>query len=257
MSKIVVIIPSYNCEDQIPRVLKGFDKKLLDRVHEVIVVNNRSTDNTVKAALEVAKNSKKIKVCTNKENVSLGGSHKVAFIYGKKIGADYVAILHGDDQAETKELNKLIDEIEENPNLDAILGSRFMKGSKLKGYSWQRIYGNKFLNILYSLIMFKRTRDLGSGLNIFKLQNLDEKDFVNFGDDLGFNFDLLLYLYKIGAKVKYLPITWKEEDQVSNARNFKIAKLAVKRLVKWRLGIKPTNPTKRTVNSYVFVEDKV
>jgi dolichol-phosphate mannosyltransferase len=256
--RVMVIIPAYNCGPQIPRVLAGFDKNLLARLSEVIVVNNRSTDDTVARALEAAKKigNPKIKVCTNIENVSLGGSHKVGFFYGKKIGADYVAILHGDNQAETSELNNLLDVIENKPSVDAVLGSRFMQGSKLKGYSWQRIVGNKVLNFLYTIVMFRRTKDLGSGLNIFKLSALDEKQFINFGDDLGFNFDLLLYLYKIHAKIEFIPITWKEEDQISNARNFKVAKLAAQRLLKWRLGIPPQNSARRGKKVYVFETEK-
>ena len=124
MSKIIVVIPTYNCAPQISRVLKGFDKKLLDRVDEVLVVNNRSRDNTVEEALKAVKKigSKKIKVVTNKENVSLGGTHKVGFLYGKKVGADYVAILHGDDQAETSELNMLLEIVDKDPRIDAVLG---------------------------------------------------------------------------------------------------------------------------------------
>jgi glycosyltransferase involved in cell wall biosynthesis len=255
---IVVIIPSYNCAPQIPRVLAGFDKKLLARVSEVIVVNNQSPDDTVKEALKAAKKigSRKIKVATNKENVSLGGTHKVGFLYGKKVGADYVAILHGDDQAETKELNNLIDIVEKDPAVDAVLGSRFMKESNLKGYDWKRIWGNKVLNALFSIVMIKPTKDLGSGLNIFKLSALDEKQFINFGDDLAFNYDLLLYLYTSKANIVFAPITWKEEDQVSNARNFKIAKLAALRLFKWRFGIPPKNPAGRSKSVYVFKEEK-
>lgn len=256
--KVIVIIPSYNCAPQIPRVLTGFDEKLLSRVMEVIVVNNQSPDDTVTVALLAAKKigSPKIRVVTNKENVSLGGSHKVGFMYGKKIGADYVAILHGDNQAETHELNNLIDIVQAHPDLDAVLGSRFMKGSKLRGYSWQRIAGNKVLNLLYSILMFKKTKDLGSGLNIFKLSALDEDKFIHFGDDLGFNFDLLLYLYTSRANIIFTPITWKEEDQVSNARNFKVAQLAAKRLLKWRFGVPPKNPAGRNKDAYVFTEEK-
>jgi len=255
--KIVVIVPSYNCAPQIPRVLAGFDKKLLDRVSEVIVVNNRSTDDTVKAALKATRRigSPKLKVATNKENVSLGGTHKVGFLYGKRIGADYVAVLHGDDQAETTELNGLIDIIEQHPEIDAVLGSRFMKGSDLRGYDWKRIAGNRVLNLLFSIVMLHRTKDLGSGLNIFKLSALDEKQYLNFGDDLAFNFDMLLYLYTTRAHITFTPITWKEEDQVSNARNFKIAKLALIRLFRWRFGIRPKNPAGRTKAAYVFKED--
>ena len=256
--KIIVAIPSYNCAPQIPRVLKGFDQALLERVSEVLVINNQSPDDTLKAALSAVKEigSSKIKVVTNKENVSLGGTHKVAFLYGKKVGADYVAILHGDDQADTKELNTLISIAEVDPSIDAVLGARFMKGSKLTGYSPGRVRGNKVLNLAYSIVMMRRTKDLGSGLNLFKLSALDEDKFLNFGDDLGFNFDLLLYLFTCKAKIVFTPISWKEEDQISNARNFKVAKLAAKRLFKWRFGIAPKNPAGRSKDVYVFKEEK-
>ena len=103
--------------------------------------------------------------------------------------------------------------------------------------------------------MLRKTYDLGSGLNIFKLSALESNEIINFGDDLGFNFDLLLYLYRKKASIKFIPITWKEEDQVSNARNFKVAKMAVVRLMKWRAGIRPKNIVQRNKDVYVFKEE--
>lgn len=255
--KVVVIIPSYNCAPQIPRVLAGFDKKLLARVSEVIVVNNRSTDTTVDAALKAAKKiSPKIKVATNIENVNLGGTHKVGFLYAKKMGYDYVAILHGDDQADTKQLHELLDIAEKHPEVDAVLGARFMKDSILKGYDWKRIWGNRLLNAAYSTLWIKAIKDLGSGINLFKLSALEEKQYLEFGDDLGFNFDMISYLVKKKARIIFHPITWKEEDQVSNARNFKVAKLASTRLLKWRLGMQPKNPHQRKKSVYRFELEK-
>ncbi len=252
--KVLVIIPSYNCAKQIPRVLAGFEPSLLERVGEVIVVNNRSTDDTVKSALVAAKKigSPKIKVATNIENVNLGGTHKVGFLYAQDHGYDYVAILHGDDQAETRELHDLLTVIEKHPEVDAVLGTRFMKGSRLRGYDWKRIAGNRVLNLAYSTLYLRSVKDLGSGLNIFKLSALDEKHYLNFGDDLGFNFDLISYLLTKKKNIIFQPITWKEEDQVSNARNFKVAKLAGIRLLKWRAGRPPKNPAGRSKDQYKF-----
>ena len=195
--KVIVIIPAYNCAPQIKRVLAGFDKKLLSRVAEVIVVNNRSSDNTVSEAKKAINNidSTKLRVCTNIENVSLGGSHKVGFYYGKSVKADYVAILHGDDQASTNELNILLDEIIKNPSLDAVLGSRFMKESILKGYSWKRIMGNKVLNFIYTIVMLRKTYDLGSGLNIFKLSALESNEIINFDNINWHHFDHMIYQF--------------------------------------------------------------
>ncbi len=150
--KVLVAIPSYNCAPQIGRVLAGFDDKLLGRVSEVIVIDDRGKDDTGGAAVAALEklpfDHSKIKVVRNDVNLGLGGSHKMAFLYGERMGADYVAILHGDDQAKAPELNLLLDAAEADPEVGAVLGSRFMKGSTLKGYAWERIMGNRVFNLI-------------------------------------------------------------------------------------------------------------
>ncbi len=236
--KILVAIPAYNCEKQIPRVLKGFDEKLLDRLEKVIVIDNISKDGTVEAAKKAAAaiGSSKIEVWQNKNNYNLGGSHKVAFLTGEKLGMDYVAIVHGDDQAKTSELHNLIDVAEQQSELGAILGCRFMRGSKLTGYNWQRIWGNRVINVAYSIIAMRPSKDLGSGLNLFRLSDLADHKYLGFGDTITFNLDLLLDYFTKKTPLKFVPITWREEDQVSNARNFAVGSTALKKLFAWRFG---------------------
>ena len=53
--KILIAIPCYNCEKQIPRVLSTINKDLASRVEEIAVIDNGSTDNTVNAALSMKK----------------------------------------------------------------------------------------------------------------------------------------------------------------------------------------------------------
>jgi glycosyltransferase involved in cell wall biosynthesis len=146
MSKILVAIPCYNCEIQIKRVIAGFDENLLDKIEKVIIIDNQSKDDTINSAINAIKTKTighdKFNVFRNDNNYGLGGSHKVAFNFGFENGMDYVIILHGDDQAKTQEINNFISEIERNDELAAILGSRFMKNSKLYGYSFFRTYGN-------------------------------------------------------------------------------------------------------------------
>jgi dolichol-phosphate mannosyltransferase len=238
--KILVAMPSYNCEKQIGRVLEGFDRKLLDRIAKVIVIDDRGKDNTAEAAQKAINKltfGDKIEVVQNTRNLGLGGSHKMAFLYGEKMGADYVAILHGDDQAKAQELNDLIDVAEKHPNLGAILGCRFMKGARLVGYSWERIWGNRAINVLYSVVTMRPSLDLGSGLNLFRLKDLADHRYLGFDDRMTFNIDLLLDYYGKKTPLKFVPITWSEEDQVSNARNFTIGKIALRQLFRWRFGI--------------------
>jgi len=237
--KILIAIPAYNCEKQIGRVLEGFDRPLLDRVERVIVIDDRGGDNTAgvaQAAVNRLGIGHKVKVVQNVKNLGLGGSHKMAFLYGEKMGSDFVAILHGDDQAKAPELNNLIDAAEKDADLGAVLGSRFSKGSQLHGYSWERIWGNRVLNVLYTVLSGRKTQDLGSGLNLFKLKDLADRRYLGFDDRMTFNFDLLLDYYTKHTKLQLVPISWRESDQVTNARNVQVAKRAFRQLILWRFG---------------------
>lgn len=242
--KVLIAIPAYRCEKQITRVLDEIDNALASRVVEIAVIDNGSPDGTVAAALKYKKSGrlKNLHIYKNKDNYNLGGTHKVAFLKAKKMGLTHVIILHGDNQAKSDEANILLDYAEQHPDTQTVLGSRFSKGSRLQGYDWKRIWGNRVLNVAYTVLTGRNCKDLGSGLNLFALRDLNQKTYLEFADKLTFNFELLLDLIKRNVKFAYVPITWREEDQMSNARNFNIAKIAFINLVQWRLG-KTKQPT--------------
>ena len=232
--KILIAIPSYNCAKQLPRVLDEIDNKLAGRVAQIAVIDNGSPDDNAQAALDYKKTGR-LK--------NLHATHKVAFLKAERDGLTHVLILHGDNQAKSDEGNLLIDFAEAHPDQQTVLGSRFSKGSTLIGYDAKRIYGNKVLNLIYSIVTLRSCKDLGSGLNLFALQDMDKRTYLEFADKLTFNFELLLDLIKRKVNFAYHPITWREEDQVSNARNWNIFRTALVNLFQWRFG-KIYNQTK-------------
>jgi len=236
--KVLIAIPAYRCEKQLPRVLDEIDEKLAGRVAEIAVIDNGSPDGTVAAALAYKKTGrlKNLHVYKNKDNYNLGGTHKVAFLKASQMGLTHVVILHGDNQAKSDEANRLLDYAKAHPETQTVLGSRFSKGSVLQGYDWKRIWGNRVLNVIYTVLTGRNCKDLGSGLNLFALRDLDQTTYLEFADKLTFNFELLLDLIKRKVRFAYVPITWREDDQMSNARNFNIAKTAFVNVVQWRLG---------------------
>jgi glycosyltransferase involved in cell wall biosynthesis len=237
MGKNLVAIPAYNCEKQVPRVLERIQKHLLNRVDEVIVIENRSTrDNTLQAAIEFSKSepSGKIKVIQNNENYGLGGSHKVAINYGLENNFDYICFIHGDDQTNPKEMNALLDCVERDPELSAALGARFMKGSTLHGYNFLRKVANFFLVLLYTIVTFKRTYELGAGLSVHRLSDFKDLRYQTFTFDFNYYIYMLLDYYSKRAKVKFVPISYYETDQISNVGNFHIGMLTLKCLFRWK-----------------------
>jgi dolichol-phosphate mannosyltransferase len=217
--RILVFIPCYNCERQIGRVLRQFEPIPRGTFHEILVVDNRSRDRTasVAAAALSSAGSIRARVVRNSENYGLGGSHKAAFAYAARQGHSHVVVLHGDDQGSVEEVLPIL-RAGDHHRFDACLGARFMRGSRLIGYSRLRRLGNRVFNALFSAAVGHRVYDLGSGLNIFGTEAFANASAVRFPDDLRFNVHLLLSLYDRDLRVSYFPISWREDDQVSNVR---------------------------------------
>ena len=220
-NKILLFIPCYNCEKQIKRVLDKLDNEILSYISKVIMVNNRSTDNTEQVIIEWVQLNKNVDMALlrNDDNYNLGGSHKVAFEYAISGGFDYIIVLHGDDQGSIHDLLPLLHNGIYR-DFDCCLGARFMKGSKLYGYSLLRTFANWCFNLWFSIVTGRYIRDLGSGLNMYKIDSIKSRYYFRYPDKMFFNDVMILGSSYYNQKIKYFPISWKEDDQVSNVKLF-------------------------------------
>ena len=237
--KILLFIPCYIFEKQIVRVLGQFNNEVLKCITEVIVVNNISTDNTEQTAIDYINdhNLKNFSVLRNDQNYGLGGSHKVAFDYAIKNNFDYVIVLHGDDQGDISNIMPYL-ENKEYQNYDCFLGARFMKGSQLQGYSKFRTFGNNVYNLLFSIGCGKRIYDLGSGLNMYNVSTLKNNYYHQYSDNLVFNYCMIMGTTYFKQNIKFFPIIWREDDQVSNVKMVSQATNVLKLLFKYVLNKK-------------------
>lgn len=223
--RILLFIPMYNCEKQVTRVLNQIDAEVAQFVTECVVINNRSTDSGEQVVSDYLNNTDvkvPVKLLRNDENYGLGGSHKVAFDYAINNNMDYVICLHGDDQGAIKDFLPAL-KSGDYRKYDCFLGARFMKGAKLMGYSKIRIWGNYVFNWLFSIVVRKKVYDLGSGLNMYKVEPLKNKYYEKFPDTLYFNDCMILAYVYYNMNMHFEPITWREEDQVSNNKLIKFS----------------------------------
>jgi|LakMenEpi03Aug12_release.lakeMendotaPanAssembly.Ray.scaffolds.fasta_scaffold322909_2 dolichol-phosphate mannosyltransferase len=230
MLNFILVIPTFNCANQIQRVLTSMSKHNIDFFNEVLIIDNRSDDNTVNVAQKIIEErGLDVTIFQTKQNQSLGGTHKLAFDYAIQNQYDFIAILHGDDQAEIYDLLnmcKLASDLKYS-----ILGSRFSLKSKRINYNPKRVVGNIVLNVLYSLRFLRIIKDLGSGINLFRTSQIEKINYRYFANSLTFNYELLISFIKNKEKFHFYPVTWKEEDQNSNAKNCHIFLTALKLLV--------------------------
>ena len=217
--RLLVFIPCYNCERQIGRVLQQFSSVPVGSFDEILVLDNRSSDGTLGVAIEAISKLEgfELTVARNRENYNLGGSHKAVFAYAEARGFTHVVVLHGDDQGRIEDVLPLLASGAHRQN-DACLGARFMAGSKIDGYSHMRRIGNRVFNLIFSTVLRRRVADLGSGLNVFSRTVFPPEITMHLPDDLHFNPYLLVTMVDRGMRIVFFPISWREDDQVSNVR---------------------------------------
>ncbi|MBL7675344.1 glycosyltransferase family 2 protein [Atlantibacter hermannii] len=253
-NKILLFIPAYNCEKQIPRVL-GQCVNLDGIISEILVVDNQSTDNTLNAASSGATNVNiPVTIVRNNNNYGLGGSHKVAFSYAIEHGFDFLIVLHGDDQGHVQDLIPLII-AGKHKHKDCLLGARFMPQAKLEGYSLFRTFGNHVFNNLFSLACGKKLYDLGSGLNLYSVEALKKANYQGFANNLTFNYFMILASVHWKWDIEFFPITWREDDQISNVKLFKQSREVIKILLRFvfsRKDFLTENYSGRDENHYTY-----
>lgn len=256
MDKIVLFIPMYNCEKQITRVLGQLDGEVRNYISQILIVDNRSFDQSENAAVEYCRCHTKLPVLIlrNDDNYGLGGSHKAAFDYAIENGFDYVIVLHGDDQGAIRDLLPAL-RSKGYRKYDCCLGARFTKRSSLQGYSKFRIWGNLVFNVLFSLAMGRRIYDLGAGLNMYDVEMLRSRYYHTYPDDLTFNVYMLMTTKVYGQTYCYFPLSWRETDQVSNAKVLRQALKTLKMAVNYAFCGKrflETDARKKKIDQYTY-----
>lgn len=228
--RILLFIPAYNCALQLPRVIEKIDARVQEKVQEVVVIENRSTDGTLAVASGAIQTlTVPASVLQNDDNYSLGGSIKGAFCYALDRGFTHVLTVHGDDQADVRDfLAPLADPTLDD--VDLLIGARFHRDSVLQGYSAVRRAGNRVLNAAFALVARRRIDDLIAGLNLFQMSFYADRTFLNFPNNLTFDAHLLLLSLHRRANIRFVPVTWREEDQVSNAKTVRQAVIILRLL---------------------------
>lgn len=194
--KILFVIPAYNEEENIERVLKEI-KKDVDYA-DILVINDCSTDNTEKIVRQ-----NKVKCITNVFNMRYAMAVQTGIKYAKENNYDYVIQMDADGQHIAKEAEKLYIEAKKY-NSDIVIGSRYLKDMGYPCPPLRRI-GTKFFEILIKLFTGKRIADPLSG---FQCLN---KDVINYYAGCG-NYpeypdaNLVIEMLLKGYKIKEVPV---------------------------------------------------
>lgn len=202
--KLSVVIPAHNEQDSLVETVRTLYAELQKEqiVHEILVVNDNSKDNTDNVLRELKKEIPTLVYYTNNGPSGFG----FAVRYGlERFTGDCVAIVMADLSDSPEDLVRFYNKMLEG--YDCVFGSRFMKGSKVHDYPWLKLIINRIANFIVSSSVGIRYNDTTNAFKLYRRETINGlRPFLA----PHFNLTLELPLKAIIRKYSYavLPNSW-------------------------------------------------
>lgn len=195
-----VIIPAFNEEKSIGKVIQDIP----NTVTEIIVVNNNSTDNTAKVALE----NGAVVLEENRKGYGFACLKGMEYIANQAIKPDIIVFLDGDYSDYPEELSKIIAPIV-NGSVDFVIGARVPQLRENGSMTPQQIFGNWLATFLMKLFFRSKFTDLGPfrAIKYDKLIDLQMED-----KTYGWTVEMQLKVLK--KKFSYIEIPVKYRNRI-------------------------------------------
>ena len=169
--KLSIIIPAYNEEGSIEKTIKEIYNILVNEKiqHEILVVNDKSSDKTLELLEFLSKEIKTLKHYTNPGPNGFG----FAIRYGlDKFSGDCVAIMMADLSDSPNDLVLFYKKMVED-NLDCVFGSRFIKGGKTVDYPPLKKLINRIANFIIRILIGISYNDTTNAFKLYKREAIE------------------------------------------------------------------------------------
>ena len=209
MPFLSVVIPAYNEEIRIAKSLEKIYLYLEQQTYtyELIVVDDGSSDQTVKIVTDILKRIEHGKLLQNKVNRGKGYSVRRGVLHS---AGDCVLFSDADLSTPIEELEKLLPYLKQG--YDIAIGSRALKESDIQIHQpWYREYMGKFFNVIVRSLMLSKFHDTQCGFKCFRgdvARELFAQQTIN---HFSFDVEVLFLAARYNYTVKEVPIQWFNE----------------------------------------------
>jgi len=191
--KITVVMPAYNAEQTLAQTYAEIPT---DYVDEVLLVDDKSSDETVRTAAELG-----IETIVHLQNRGYGANQKTCYAAALKRGADVVVMLHPDYQY-TPKLIVAIASLIAVGQYDVVLGSRILSEGALKGGMPRYKYvANRVLTLLQNWLLNKKLSEYHTGYRGFSRRVLESLPLEENSDDFVFDNQVLAQVAYFGFTI--------------------------------------------------------
>ena len=207
--RVIVVMPARNAARTLERTVSAIPREWVD---EVILVDDKSTDNTVELARGLA-----VHVIWHPHNVGYGGNQKTCYLEALQRGADAVVMLHPDGQYEPTLIPKLVNPILRG-EADLVLGSRLAEPGAARegGMPLHKYVANRLLTGIENRVLATSLSDLHTGYRAYSRELLLNVPFLRNALDFSFDSEMLMQAVHFGYRIEEVPARSRYFDDASS-----------------------------------------
>jgi len=224
---IWIVLPAYNEEASLPKLLPKIDSAIRERglEYRLVVVNDGSVDRTAEILKQSAASLPMV-VVTHPLNRGLGETERDGFEYVATHSApgDVIIRVEGDDTHDPKYIFALMRKLDEG--FDVVNTSRFQPGGAQYGVSGYRSFISRAANLFMSVVFpIPNVRDFSCGFRAYRAEVIQDAVEV-FGNDfvqlrgLGFTstLEMVVKLHLLGCRCAEVPFELRYDQKESASK---------------------------------------
>ncbi|WP_025843012.1 polyprenol monophosphomannose synthase [Porphyromonas gingivicanis] len=221
MKKKIIIIPTYNERENVAAIVQAVFA--LEEQFDIVIIDDNSPDGTaniVKALIE--QYPQRLFLVERAGKLGLGTAYITGFRWSIERGYDYIFEMDCDFSHPIEALPRLYKEIHEN-GYDVAIGSRYVRGGKVKDWPVGRILMSYFASVYVRLITWLSVADTTAGFVAYKREVLEtiDLDAIHF-KGYAFQIEMKYVAACLGYKLKEIPITFENRKLGSSKMNSSI-----------------------------------
>lgn len=215
---IAVVVPAYNESKLIHLVVEGMP----DYVDHIVIVDDKSPDNTVEVVKKLAENHPRILLIEHEVNQGVGGAIRTGYIWARENDIDAAVVMAGDNQMHPDDLPALLEAIVDD-KADYTKGNRLITGESWSKIPRVRYLGNAALSFLTKIVSgYWHIADSQSGYTVINKRSLQRIPLEDIYERYGVPNDILVTLNIHNLRVKDVPIRPIYETEVSDMKIHKV-----------------------------------
>jgi len=234
MRNRLIIVPTYNELVNAPLLVRRIFKYIPES--HILVVDDGSPDKTADVIRELQQEFPTLHLLERKTKLGLGSAYRLGFTWGLERGYEELIEMDADLSHRVRDLKKMIDAKELQPDVDLVIGSRWIPGGKTENWSRGRELLSRAANLYVRAMLGLGVRDSTAGFRIYSASMLKRLNMESIkSEGYSFQIEMTRAVHELDGKIIEVPITFRERENGVSKMSKSIVREAMLLVTIWGL----------------------